>query len=121
MRYAIIYITILALAISGCRKEPANYPVPGIRLLSGSVATAHDTTLMLSDTVVVSLIAETGSDQSLTMLHTTVTRDTSVVRFDSALFTRRLEYRKTIIKGISGVEKWSDRRASCRERVSSPV
>jgi hypothetical protein len=100
-------IAAVLVAISGCREEPANYPVPGLLLLSGSGSLSHDTTLMLSDTAVISLVAETGSDQPLTLLHTTVSRDTSVVRFDSALFTKKLEYRKTVIKGIAGTEKWS--------------
>jgi hypothetical protein len=94
------------LLLAGCKPEN-QYPNPEISFAIGSGFLSHDTTLRLNDTVIVGIIADTGSDQELTHLHIEVSRDSVESKIDTALFTKHLEYSRMIIKGIAASETWT--------------
>jgi hypothetical protein len=100
---------LLALGIlaSGCRPETPVFPAPSIRFDVEGGRLFHDTTLVLGDSVRIGILAETGSDQELTHLHTTILKDTLHTAIDTALFTNSLVYTRKIIKGAAGRETWS--------------
>jgi len=115
MRYAIRNISLLpvlvlmlsVLTFTSCIEEIKDEPAPYIEFVTEPGYLYNDTVLLLSDSVLVGIYAETNSSNELTHLKYSFEGDSSIFAVDSGFYSSSLLFEKWIIKGIVQSENWS--------------
>jgi hypothetical protein len=92
--------------MSSCDEPEKVYPDPSIQFVTDEGYVYSDTTLLLSDTILIGIIADTKSEDELTHFNTTILKDTETVSIDTGIFTSHFRYDQNIVKGIAENETW---------------
>jgi len=101
-----IFVLALILLCS-CNSEQEHYPNPSIMLVHGEDYLTSDTTILLGDTVIVSIIAETNSEVALSHFNISYEFDGVEASIDTGIYDVVFNFQKRIVKGIADIENWS--------------
>lgn len=101
-----IIISILLLSLIGCRKEPDKTP-PVFSLLTDSTFTFTDCVVPIGFPFKIGLKA-TATGSAITNLVITLTTENGIeTAVDTGIYTKNLNYIKTLSYGASAYEKWT--------------
>ncbi|MBN2776668.1 MAG: hypothetical protein JXR36_03450 [Bacteroidales bacterium] len=99
-------ILLISLLLSSCVQEETYYPNPNIEFKTETGYAFLDTSLLLGDSVLIGIVANTNSNVALTHFHYLIQNDSLITRVDTGIFVNEFNYNKLIVKGVAENETW---------------
>lgn len=109
-RYALLCMSLFSLSIllfNSCDQAEQQYPNPSISFKTTEGYITEDTSVLLGDSVVIGISAETNSNVPLTHFHFVIENDGLLTKVDTGIYINSFSYDKLVIKGVAENEKWS--------------